>query len=314
MTASVTSSAQATSSEDKSKLDRLQEIQARIKTFEMEIEGYQNSKKNKEDLEKRLKKAEQEKQILEENLSSVNSLIQKRNGIIAELSKYGDLGKDPALQEKVEQLKSKTINKNIDNVRKATNKRSHSAGINSKTDYEMKFEGLPILGLIALQVVVTIVYYLISLQTKAIMMGLFTLIVLSIVLALINIIKDKASLHIYDEGAENNLRITYNEIDTTSQNEQNFFVNAAMVNAIKQELLALDSLIKHHLGGKSVEDVNSERTKIEAEYVQLNNESNKMQNSILSSEEYYKKRREVDILKIEQENLEYALGNKLPGN
>ena len=300
--------------DEQSKLERLQEVQARIKIFEKEIEDFQNSKKNKEEIAQKLAEKEKEKLNLDETLDSVASLLEKKSQIETELMKYGDLGKDPTLQEKVNTLKNKKLDKNIEKVKNVTAIKKEILGINSHTEHHFKFIGIPLVILIALQTLITITLYLVSLQTKVILIGLFALVILAIFLAFINILKTKANVYIYDEDKIKNTKVSYQEIDITNPNEESFFLNAAMVNAIKQELAGLDSLITSHLGGKNLDEVKAEKSKVDNEYEQLKQESDKMDSETLTTEEYYKKRREIDILKIEQENIEYSIGSKLPVN
>lgn len=300
------------SDEEKSKYERLLEVQTRIKMFEKELSDFQNSKNNKEEIAQKLSEKELEKNQIDQTLGSINSLLEKRNQIILELQKYGDLGKDPSLQEKVNVMKNKKLDRNIEKVKNVTAIKKEILGINSHDEHHFKFMGFSLVVLIALQSVITIGFYIVSLQSKVILIGLFSLVILSVFLALINILKSKVNVYIYDEDRVRNTKVTYEEIDTANPNEEKFFVNVAMVSAIKQELSGLDSLIIAHLGGKNIEEVKAEKARVENEYQVLKSESDKMESADLTNEEYYKKRREIDILKIEQENIEYSLGNKIP--
>ena len=92
-------------------------------------------------------------------------------------------------------------------------------------------------------------------------------------------------------------------------NEDNFFINAAWVNAIKTEMATVDDAISKNLNGKDYSQMEKELADIDIQEKQANDELQNLDKKSLTSEEYYKKRRELDILKIEKENLEYTFNN-----
>ena len=86
-------------------------------------------------------------------------------------------------------------------------------------------------------------------------------------------------------------------------------MSAAWISALKSEFSIASQTIKSRLNNKSYEEIEMDLQRIEKEIATLNNKMLDLTKKSLTSEEYYKKRRELDILKIEKENLEYTVSS-----
>jgi len=104
-------------------------------------------------------------------------------------------------------------------------------------------------------------------------------------------------------------KVSYEELIKTNNNfeQDKLLINSAWLTALKNEYTLIDNIIKTRLNNKSSEDLVKDKTEIEKELAKAKNELETINKKSMSSEEYYKKRRELDILKIEKENLEYTV-------
>ncbi len=307
LTATKTETSQNFNPEQVSQLDKKMEIESKIKNIQEEIDFYQNEKKMREELNSKIEKAKRDKEKSAQMLESVKFLIANRDQVIGEINKFGNLAHDPALNEKIINLKQGRVEK-IKNFLLKSKRRNQvpESIVNEEDDHHgRRLYAKSLIILMLIQLIISIVLYFSSFEQRIIVLGFISILLIAIMLGLVNLFKTHTSVHL-----KNTVGIEA-EPKLFNSNEDRLFVDAAWVNALRSELESLESIIQKRLNGKTIQESFEESKKLEMEYNSVGSELEKIQNRSLTSEEYYKKRRELDILKIEKENLDYSLNDDI---
>jgi len=97
----------------------------------------------------------------------------------------------------------------------------------------------------------------------------------------------------------------------SNPDEDKLILNNAWSKALVSELKMIDETMKSRLGDKTLEQISLEKQNLLEEQKKLDAQVSETEGKSLNTEEYYKKRRELDILKIEKENIEFSLEGKI---
>lgn len=302
---------QSLSEEEKQKFARLQEVESRIKSVQEQVDFYQNEKKLKDEINKEIKSLKTEQDTISQMLKSVELIITKKNELQSKIDSFNSAAPS---KEEVTDLKSKKIeftNTNLSSKRNAPI-------INSEEDENKRqriFEVNPTVVLAILNIVITIIGFLYSYSFSVLLAGMIFSVILSLLYIISRFYKDAL------EGlpaSEDDLALSAQMVPNVApvaqvDNVRNYsdpnsqlFINSALLNALKLEIDLLGRNIEKNLNGKSYETLQADLKDISSKLAQKNTEIEELSSKSITSDEYYKKRREVDILKIEKENIEFG--------
>lgn len=297
---------------DKNKVNRYIEISVRIKGLETEVESFQKNKENKELNEKMLKDKEKEIGILKQKIQSTQELLKSKEDL--ELRYKNSLG-DLINSKDVEKLKldkyNQTINQ-LENIKKQQIMNVYRD--EDKSNINIKYKWLIVF--IVLEILIGGYLTIITSSLTTLLASITILISMVLVFITLQVINYKntnslkrSNLNNKDKkinNTENNGVANLNNIQDKNS-EFELFKSSALSNAIKLELDKVNELIKIQLGGKEIENINKDIKALETE---VNILKDKKENSVLDQDTLYKKRRELDILKIEKENIENSTALK----
>lgn len=292
--------------EQKGKFNRLAEVSERINSIQLDIDFYQNEKKLKEDLNNKIKKAKAEKENVGQMLQSVEMLIKSKQDLEEKLNAFSNY-KDS--YDKIKELKGQKVSY-INS--KLTTKQSVNL-LNSEKDQVKSgsfFKNFNVtLTLALVNTIITLLAFLFVNNWVVLLVGVVFTIVLIIIYFVSRFFKD--SLEDSMENKEEGFYIAKSVdgaslFDSEDPNTQ-LFINAAWASALEEELILVEENIKRNLNGKSYEELKASQKMVEQSIEVENKKLEELSKKSITSDEYYKKRREVDILKIEKENIEFGL-------
>ncbi|MEP7103841.1 MAG: hypothetical protein ABI721_03990 [Candidatus Dojkabacteria bacterium] len=305
----VTQASQGLSKEESDKLVRYREVSVKIKNMEVEVSSYQNEKKNKEEIKKDKERIDREVKAIDDKLSSVNMLIESQNRIKQELTKFNNITTDSTISQKVEKIKESRSQMLASNLR--TVKKTPGRNIEEEGPEMPLFIAKWMVALVVLQCIFSLLFFIITLQLVQLFIGLFSAVTLLVLMLLVNINR-------YANRYEG--RFTNDDVDVDSNNqlspkmdldENRLILNTAWVNALQGELSLIETTMNTRLGDKNLTQLSEGKTKLLKEQIDTDSKLKEIESKSINTEEYYKKRREVDILKIEKENIEFSLEGKM---
>lgn len=291
--------------DQKSKFTRLEEVTQRIASIQVQVDFYQNEKKIKEELNSNIKKYKIDKENINQMLQSVELLIENKESLNLKLKSFEQFADS---YDKVKELKIQKINylnsklsirpspgSSIleDDIKEAENK---SSSLNL-------FLIIPIINLL-----ITFVIFLVTYNVVILLIGIVFTVLLMIIYIISRFFKD--SLEDVEELNNKAFSPQADSKEGVAEAEDpntQLFINSAWAKAIKDELEVVDENITKSLNGKSYEALKQDLTNLDLNIEKENNKLEELTQKAITSDEYYKKRREIDILKIEKENLEYGL-------
>ncbi len=276
--------------------------------MEVEVGSYQNQKKNKEDQKKNKEKIDNDIKAIEDKLASVNLLTESQNRLKGELEKFKSITSDSSIYQKVEKIKenrSQTLSSSLKNMKK-------SVGVNMET--ETKEGSLVVakwmIALVGFQLVLSLLFFIITFQLIQLLIGVFSAVVILILMLLVNV-----SRYSYQYKANLNVSPTslplQKSVLVSNPDEDKLILNNAWSRALQGELDMVNITITSRLGDKTLDQIKAEKEKLLEEQKKLDSQMSETEGKALNTEEYYKKRRELDILKIEKENIEFGLEGKI---
>lgn len=297
--------AKSFSDEQKEKYSRLQEVEERIESIQEEIDYYQNEKKIRDELNSKIKKTKTSHQAIEQQLSSVELLIVKKNELDSKLKAFGD---SDSLIQQVEALKQSKIEHLYStlNTINANPVRIQPEEVQKKNGIKLD----PFLSVIFLNIFLGVVTFLYSFS----LVILLILLTSSIALFVFYILDKFFTQSLEGIDAEDhpnsmfevNSKMQESTIKKSDPNTQ-LFINSAWLKALLSEIQLIGENISKNLSGKDYESMKKEKESLLEELNLLENNLKELSEKSITSDEYYKKRRELDILKIEKENIEFGL-------
>ncbi len=285
-----------TNDNDKNKLSRYIEISYRINNIEKEIEGLKKNKDNRELNEKLLKDKEKHLEQLKQKVSSTTELLTSKEQLE---SRYKNSIGSLINNKNIEQLKldkyTQTINQ-LENVKREQINNVYRGEDNK--EFKLRYKWL--LLFIVIEVVVGGYLTILTSSLTTLLASLTILISMILIYITLQIIGYKKENFRKKNKYEDNIKV--NVIASNNNlNELETFKASAISNAIKLEIDKVNNLITQQLGGRDIDKINKDIKSLEREIEILKSLND---NNINNQDEMYKKRREVDILKIEKENID----------
>jgi uncharacterized small protein (DUF1192 family) len=291
---------------------RFNEINSRIAVLEKELELNVNGGKKEKELNTQIASLESEISTLNASISSVTEFIKKRDGVVSELKKLEPLSSDSDLAQKVERIKKRRLEKiftYLANLGSRLGNKFSNGEIGNKS---MSGESIVkiLLILVVIQLLLSITLYLYSLNNQIIFISFIGLSIQVVLIILANIVKSPKAISIADfptkpleKGGE-----------FGSETENKFLINSAFVDALKKELRSIEKNIKSNLKDRDLAQVKGEIEQKQQQLETVKKELGELGSASLSQEEYLKKRRNLDILKIERENIQAELPSMQPND
>lgn len=295
------------------KLGRSSEVKLKIKKLEEDVNFYQNEKKIKEDLKKKKDKLENEKKSLADKMASVEMLTETRTRLNSELEKFQKLSADPALESKVTQIKTNRSSQLLQ-VLKTLKKGNGFSGSPEEEKEQSLFTAKWLIILAFLQIVISLGLFISTFEIIHLILGGISSVTIVAITFLVNIYK-----YTYNYESDVDYKPTgevvaqnYGDVlPKLNKSDDKFLVDVAWSNALKSELDQIEKSMQDRLGDQSIDSIMSSSKNSEDELARIEQKLKNLEGKALSSEEYYKKRRELDILKIEKENIDYSFDNKI---
>lgn len=302
----ITKASEGLTKEESDKLVRLRETNLKIKAMDAEVGSYQNQKKNKEDVKKNKEKIDRDVKELEDKLSSVNMLIESQKRLQNELEKFSNITSDSSIPQKVDNIKenrSKNLSSSLKTIRK-------SAGVHMESEEKegSLLIGKWMIGLVVLQLIFSLLFFIITLQLIQLLIGIFSAIVILILMLLVNVNRYSYEYKGRFQTVDQAVPLS---VHKSNPDEDKLILNNAWSKALTSELQMINETMKSRLGDKTLEQISLERQNLLEEQKKLETQISETEGKSLNTEEYYKKRRELDILKIEKENIEFSLEGKI---
>lgn len=286
------------------KVERLSDIKIRINKIQKEVDSYQSQRDSKESLNKKIADLELKFNTTRDKLDSVSTLITSRSNILKELKKY-----DSTWAENISELKERKNLKTNEYLQTAYTKPENKTVVEEDRDTHLKFNKIFLIVQIPLTLLLTFVAYFL-LQLDLILILGFVVILLEFAFIIYETFKkdeEDLSLLVKQELPQQDVNLIENNLDNDK-----LFIDQAWRGAYQNEVSKIDQLILSNLEGREVAQVEQEKSIIEQELNSLKKELSTLESNELDSEAYYKKRRELDILKIEKENIEFDGSIQIP--
>lgn len=281
--------------------NKMADIMVKIKRIEKEVDGYQNQKSNKENLNKKIKENENLKNALEQKLASVQSLLDQKTKVESEISKSSKEITTTDISS-IKEKRIEELNKNLGNgFKKAL--ASQSQMEESTKNKRLSHIWVEVVGVV--QLALFFVYFLVSGNILFLLLGISLGVVITGVFFYLqkdhtnknNKVEQVAKDEVVQETSVQN-------ISTEAENQN--ILKSAYLNALNSEKTNIEESITKALENKTYEQVKSELD-VAVKNIELSKkELENAEKNALDIDSYYKKRRELDILKIEKENLDFS--------
>lgn len=276
--------------------------------LEKGIDLYQNGKKNMESKAAEKKQIENDIETIDQKIQSVANLLTKKEEIEKKLAKVNFPGNKTDLKAQITNLKSKRIDNVINYLKNIKAKVQNKMQVEDwKDPIDEKIQSINnqiiiFLILFLLQGAFSIFTFTISKDSNSWYIGLIIMLVLIFYLIIYNLqSKPFKKLKILNRNENFFAGLTGNS------REDKFFVDYAFMNAYLAEKNIVEESIKRNLGESNYLELRKQRSRLENLLAGLKKEETEILENTYSADEYYKKRRELDILKIERENIELGL-------
>lgn len=291
--------------DQKSKFTRLEEVTDRIGSIQVQVDFYQNEKKIKEELNSNIKKYKIDKENINQMLQSVELLIENRESLNLKLKSFEQFTDS---YEKVKELKTQKINYLNSKLSLRQTPGSSILEDDSK-EGEKKSASLNIFLIIPIiNLLVTFVVFLVTYNITILLIGILFTVLLIIIYIVSRFFKDSLEdIEELNSKAFSQQKDSKEKIAEVEDPNTQLFINSAWANAIKDEIEVIDINITKSLNGKSYDSLKQDLSHLDLNIEKENQKLEELSQKAITSDEYYKKRREIDILKIEKENLEYGL-------
>lgn len=285
------------SPEQLDKINKLIDISGKIKALQSEIDNYQSKRTEREVMDRKINEVKNKRKTMKEKLESIKMLIDSKGRIERDLAKFANISQNVLNNSEV--IKNQRIESRVMALKHGEGKvKEKVKEVVSKHDGAFEGKGLVVLAV--LQIALTLLFYFLTFEINFIVIGLFILFVIIALTFYIN--TQNTQDYVVDVVVEKEV----SPMQANSVNEEKLFVDIALFNALRSELNFVNDTIKERLENKSFEEFQAALGNSDNESSQLEKQKAELEQNAMTSEEYYKKRRELDILKIEKENLEYA--------
>lgn len=314
--------------------EKILEIEDKI----YELEEKLASQKQKDEQTVGLGELENAYTAIDEEMKSVQSLLQKQLQVNETLARYGVL-----LQQDLEQ-QSVEIRRQLDQIRneelvKAAEDAKFTSPLGSgsedlpQPDTQAKFVGIMGIALLAIGVL----GFLFTQNLSLLLLSLFSGVLEVAIFFLINRIPAQIDIgeivHIDDAVVVGNIpgavvqgtrdqqvremgvSTAVTGISETEKPKQSglllrlekFFIDKAWITALREEVQNINKMISERLGGKELSDLQLEQRNLQANINNLKAKIEEFKTQELSPEDYLKARRELDMLNIDKARAERDL-------
>lgn len=307
----LTSAVQKIEQEIKSKLtaetapafERFKEIKSKIQDLQVQIDAYQSEKDIRASINQNIDSLKKNKDSIAQMLSSVSLLIKNKQDVNSRLAQFNYSEQSKTIIQNLKQQKVQYLNQKL--IQNSVQRNSKTYNQNTKANLNTGFSRSNMVTiLLFLTNFLGLVGFLYS-GNSFIFLTLVTANVFYILvftfLKFIYVSEEGSSIQREREDLRKNK--SEEQEDPNSQ----LFINSAWAEALNSELSLIERSIQSSLKGKDYGTLESDLQLIEQELQTLEGELKDLDNNFITTDEYYKKRREVDILKIEKENVEFSL-------
>lgn len=291
----------------KNDAESLIDIEDRQMKIEKGVDLYQNGKKIIETKNKEKQALQNELDAIRQKFVSVEHFEKRRIELEHSISKFSSSGSS----EKVASLKKERLNKIIGFLK---NIKSRDVSLVPKFEWEDEIDKsfrsinvqIVVFGILfIIQILFGILTLILSRDVQSWFFSVAIFLTLVILLVIYNLLGSKTSPRsLLNFEIDSQAKIP--QVAFLSQ-EDKIFVNNAYFNAYRSELETINQSIQMALGAEGTfTDLKAMMQNVEGKIIELENEISKINRDMYTTDEYYKKRRELDILKIEKENIEFS--------
>jgi hypothetical protein len=277
-----------------------------LKTQIRAIEAELNGQRRIDELQMTSSQMEKEISDIDEKLLSVNQLAERQKQIEVILARYGKL-LQADLENEGNRLKSE-----ISSIRQGeisqTEKQYSKINISDAETPKRVFLGKPLIGLAAALGILGLIAFLLLRDSRILFIGITFAVLEAGILLLINLIPAAVATEV--SGHNSNVR-AITEAPTHDRNRislmERFFVDKAWVNALRAEFQSLGSAMKSRLGAQDYTQLKQLRELVQTEFLTIKSEIEVYKTKEIPPEDYLRKRREIDTLKIQRSRIDNEL-------
>lgn len=289
-------------------IDSIESREGKMFFLENAIEWYKSKREIKTELISANERITQEISILKDKLSGLDELVNITNRIDFEIAKFGNLGKETQLENQVTNLKTGRIANVISALKSFRNFLLNAKPQEESNNKEISiFEGKLVLYISLFIGLSSMGLFIVNRNLLSLFSGIFFIIFNLILFSLINKARydENQAIRGLNLSFKPNGQASYDQlIQKLNNHQEEFFVNAAWVNALKIEKENINEVIQDRLSGYELDKVQS-LIKEKEDMIAANEKMiGDMAFSTITSEEYLDIRREMDIMKIEQTDIQ----------
>jgi hypothetical protein len=272
-----------------------------------------NSQSAADDLKAKLEQKQTEISEVDERLKSVNGVIESQKKIDTSLQKFGQLqGKD--INKDSVQFKQEVMNyrqtelQKISEVKNSTieeGRKVISRGVSGNK--VPRYTPLVSLFVMMFGVGAALFTGIAELALAGAVFGMISAIIWFRAKTLPLEIKVRGSKLSPQSGVTPQVSRQPSANDSRLKSLEKFFVDKAWMVSLRQEKRRLDDKVESDLGGQSLTEFTAKREKLLSEYAEMQKEIEELSAVSLSPEDYLKKRRELDMLKVDKARAESKL-------
>ncbi len=272
----------------------IKQINEKIAELENYVKDYQSNKEN-------IAKLSEERDQIQENLNSIEGkkediqeLQNKVEEVDNDLSQYSSLNINEIDSQRLHKISQAQID--LQNLNYGGRKNSELSLSNIPIP-NVSFQGKGILFIILIQILINISSYFFSDNKNILLLGIFGLVIQVFLLIAMNLVSNtemQVESIIEQEDQEE-------KIESKDASQNNSYLSLAMVRALQMEKKRLEEVITKFTGGKSPKELEQEASSMKLKLDELKIELDKL--AKFTPEQYLINRRELDIKKIERENL-----------
>lgn len=278
--------------EGKNKIKKYIDLKLKEASIEGEVNKYKNSKEEIEKLKQEISKLEKGNKSSQDLYESLKSLIKSKGELEEAIKRYQNYKNPISEGEKLNEIERRY--RDLFEMKKETNNVAKT--LNNTVRNSLRGRGIVVMFFV--QILLTAVFFALSQNLLMLILGSIIILELLVSLAIINFFSpgdyDQSIMEIEPEI----------KIDTQKNTNSERYVNSAIYSSLDLEYQRVLDAISRRLNGKSLESLSLEIENSNKQYSELKSKLEKAP-SKLSQDDYYKLRRELDILKIDIEGIEY---------
>lgn len=274
------------------KIRKYIELKQKEDSIETEVNNYKSSKDEIEKLKLEISNLEKGNKSSQDMYDSLKSLISSKSELEEAIKKYENYKTPIPEGEKLDEIERR-YNELFEQKKVPQNV---SKSLNNAVKNTLRGRGIVVMFFV--QILLTSLFFILSQNLLILILGAIIILELLVSLAVINYFSpndfDQSIVEIEPE-----INISQQRGDNSQR-----YVNSAIYSSLEQEYRRVLEAIEKRLKGKSLETLSLEINQSKRKHLELQEKLGKAP-SKLSQDEYYKLRRELDILKIEVEGIEY---------